>query len=102
MGTAGRGTLQPCPRTGQPNLPVILVNVDVPDPQHSASSRDRMSRLLISGCEVVVTMAAPGTELAGGSMLVEDGVIYWVGAGRPPAAAMAGADVLDGRGCVAI
>ena len=29
-------------------------------------------------------------------------MIRWVGAGVPPAAAMAGADVLDGRGCVAI
>jgi cytosine/adenosine deaminase-related metal-dependent hydrolase len=61
-----------------------------------------MSRLLISGCEVVVTMDDAGTELAGGSILVEDGVIRWVGAGVPPAAAIAGADALDGRGCVAI
>jgi cytosine/adenosine deaminase-related metal-dependent hydrolase len=61
-----------------------------------------MSRLLISGCEVVATMDDAGTELAGASILLEDGVIRWVGAGVPPAAAMAGADVLDGRGCVAI
>jgi cytosine/adenosine deaminase-related metal-dependent hydrolase len=61
-----------------------------------------MSRLLISGCEVVVSMDDAGTELAGGSILVEDGVIRWVGAGVPPAAAIAGADALDGRGCVAI
>jgi len=61
-----------------------------------------MSRLLISGCEVVATMDDAGTELAGSSILLEDGVIRWVGAGVPPAAAMAGADVLDGRGCVAI
>ena len=61
-----------------------------------------MSRLLISGCEAVVTMDDAGTEWAGGSILVEEGVIRWVGAGTPPAAGMAGADVLDGRGCVAI
>lgn len=61
-----------------------------------------MSRLLISGCEVVVTMDDAGTEWAGGSILVEEGVIRWVGAGVPPAARLAGAEVLDGRGCVAI
>jgi cytosine/adenosine deaminase-related metal-dependent hydrolase len=61
-----------------------------------------MSRLLVSGCDVVVTMDDAGTELSGGSILVEDGVIRWVGAGSPPAALAAGADVLDGRGCVAI
>lgn len=61
-----------------------------------------MSRLLISGCETVVTMDDAGTEWAGGSILVEEGVIRWVGAGVPPAARLAGAEVLDGRGCVAI
>lgn len=61
-----------------------------------------MSRLLISGCEAVVTMDDAGTELSGGSILLEGGVIRWVGVGVPPAAAMAGAEVLDGRGCVAI
>src|SRR5450759_3964634 len=61
-----------------------------------------MSRLLISGCEVVATMDDAGTELVGGSILLEDGVIRRVGAGVPPAAALAGADVLDGRGCVAV
>ena len=61
-----------------------------------------MSRLLISGCEAVATMDDAGTELVGGSILLEDGVIRWVGVGVPPAAALAGADVLDGRGCVAV
>lgn len=61
-----------------------------------------MSRLLISGCEAVVTMDDAGTEWAGGSILVEEGVIRWVGAGVPPAARLAGTEVLDGRGCVAI
>lgn len=41
-----------------------------------------------------------GTELRGGSILVEDGVISWVGTGSPPRAA--GAGVVDGRGLVAI
>jgi cytosine/adenosine deaminase-related metal-dependent hydrolase len=61
-----------------------------------------MSKVLISGCETVVTMDDAGTELSGGSILVEDGVISWVGVGAAPAAMMAGADVLDGRGCVVI
>ena len=61
-----------------------------------------MTRLLISGCETVVSMDDAGTELAGGSILIEDGVIRWVGSGAPPPAAVAGADVLDGHGCVAI
>ncbi len=61
-----------------------------------------MSRLLVSDCEAVVTMDDAGTEWARASILVEDGVIRWVGAGAPPAALVAGAEVLDGRGCVAI
>ena len=61
-----------------------------------------MSKLLISRCEAVVTMDDAGTELAGGSILVEDGAIGWVGAGDPSEDRIAGAEVLDGRGCVAI
>ena len=61
-----------------------------------------MSRLLITGCETVVTMDDAGTELSGGSILVEDGVISWVGTGSPPVGTPADAEVLDGRGCVAI
>jgi cytosine/adenosine deaminase-related metal-dependent hydrolase len=41
-----------------------------------------------------------GTEIPGGSVLVEDGVIAWVGAGEPPESA--GAERVDGRGTVAI
>ncbi len=58
-----------------------------------------MSRLLIQSCDVVVTMDDAGTELRGGSVLIEDGVISWVGMGSPPRPA--GADVVDGRGLVA-
>jgi cytosine/adenosine deaminase-related metal-dependent hydrolase len=62
-----------------------------------------VSRLLIEGCEVVVTMDDAGTELAGGSILIEDGVVAWVGSGSPPGADGAdGAERLDGRGTVAI
>jgi len=43
-----------------------------------------------------------GTELPGGSILVEDGVVRWVGVGSPPGGTPADADVVDGRGCVAI
>ncbi|MGQ0570669.1 MAG: 8-oxoguanine deaminase [Armatimonadota bacterium] len=56
--------------------------------------------LLIGSCEVVATMDDAGTEIPGGSILIEDGVITWVGAGQPPHAA--GADRVDGRGTVAL
>src|SRR5438876_11064553 len=39
-----------------------------------------------------------GTELPGGSSLVEDGVITWVGAGGPPRAGEG--EVLGGRGLI--
>lgn len=45
-----------------------------------------MSALLIEHCEVVVTMDDVQTEVSGGSILVEDGQIRWVGAGAPPGA----------------
>jgi len=61
-----------------------------------------VTRLLISGCEAVVTMDDGGTELAGGSILVEDGVVTWVGSGAPPTSLTLEAEVLDGSGCVAI
>lgn len=41
-----------------------------------------------------------GTEIPGGSLLIEDGAIAWVGSGEPPEAA--GVDRIDGRGTVAI
>lgn len=60
-----------------------------------------MSPLLVRGCEAVVTMDDAGTELAGGSILIDGGVITWAGTGAPPPAADR-AEVLDGRGCVAV
>jgi cytosine/adenosine deaminase-related metal-dependent hydrolase len=59
-----------------------------------------VSRTLIDSCEVVAVMDDAGTEIAGGSILVKDGVIAWVGAGEPPGAD--GADRIDGRGAVAL
>jgi cytosine/adenosine deaminase-related metal-dependent hydrolase len=57
-------------------------------------------RIVIDSCDVLVTMDDAGTEIAGGSLLVEDGVIAWVGHGSVPNAE--GAEVVDGRGTVAI
>ena len=57
-------------------------------------------KLLIESCEVVATMDDAGTEVIGGSILIEGGVIRWTGSGRPPEAE--GARVLDGRGQVAL
>jgi cytosine/adenosine deaminase-related metal-dependent hydrolase len=59
-----------------------------------------LTKLLIHSCEVVVTMDDAGTEIPGGSVLIEDGAIVWVGSGEPPEAS--GADRIDGRGTVAI
>lgn len=59
-----------------------------------------MSKLLIDSCDVVVTMDDAGTELPGGSVLIEDGVVTWVGAGDPPR--VPGAQVIHGRGLIAI
>ncbi len=59
-----------------------------------------MSRLFIRSCDTVVTMDDAGSELVGGSILVDEGVITWVGTGTPPR----GGDtaVVDGRGLVAV
>jgi cytosine/adenosine deaminase-related metal-dependent hydrolase len=59
-----------------------------------------VSKLLIESSDVVVTMDDPGTEIAGGSILIEDGVITWVGTGGPPGG-IDGLHVVDGRGAVA-
>lgn len=69
------------------------------DASISPRPADRASPLLIEGCEVVVTMDDDGTEIVGGSILIEDGAITWVGAGRPPTEPDRR---LDGRGTVAV
>ncbi len=65
-----------------------------------------MSRILIEACDVVVTMDDAGTEIPGGSLLIENGVITWVGQGSPPeaapGAAPGGLERVDGRGTVAL
>ncbi len=65
-----------------------------------------MTRLLLSNCLAVATMDDADTELAKASILVEDGVIRWIGTGEPPAS-VAGdgegdVEVVDASGCVAI
>ena len=59
-----------------------------------------MTKLLIDSCEVVVTMDDRGTEIPGGSILVDDGQVAWVGGGR--AVGAEGAEVMDGRGTIAL
>ena len=56
--------------------------------------------ILLDGCQVVVTMDAAGTELENGSVLIDGGVISWVGQGRPPVREQP--EVVDGRGLVAL
>src|SRR5260370_578988 len=58
-----------------------------------------MESLLIRSCEVGLTMNDAGTEVRDGSVLIEDGVISWVGTGSPPRPS--DARVIDGRGLVA-
>lgn len=59
-----------------------------------------MTTLLISSCEHVVTMDDAGTEIRGGSVLIRDGVIAWIGTGEPPDAGSVRR--VDGRGTVAL
>lgn len=56
--------------------------------------------ILLEGCRVVVTMDDAGTELHEASILIDGGVISWVGQGRPPIGEQL--DVVDGRGLVAV
>jgi cytosine/adenosine deaminase-related metal-dependent hydrolase len=64
--------------------------------------RPASDRTLIASCDVVVTMDDHGTELPSGSILIEGGVVAWVGTGEPPGPASEGARVIDGRGAVAV
>src|SRR5438445_304896 len=73
------------------------------DPRRGpAGGRTAASRLMIllDGCRVVVTMDDAGTELENASVLIDGGVIAWVGQGRPPVREQP--DVIDGRGLVAL
>jgi 8-oxoguanine deaminase len=57
-------------------------------------------KVLIDSCEVVATMNDAGVEIPSGSILIDDGTISWVGAGRPPDAD--DAVRVDGRGALAL
>ncbi|MGH2452197.1 MAG: 8-oxoguanine deaminase [bacterium] len=61
-----------------------------------------MSKILIEGCEVVVTMDDAGREIGGGSILIDGGQITWVGAGEPDPSVSRGAARVDGRGTIAL
>jgi len=57
-------------------------------------------KVLITSCDWVVTMNGTGTEIPGGSLLFDDGVITWVGTGEP--AASDGARRVNGRSTIAL
>ncbi|HEX4834874.1 MAG TPA: 8-oxoguanine deaminase [bacterium] len=59
-----------------------------------------MGRILIEGCETVVTMDDARTEIPGGSILIDGGTISGIGPGIPPRGA--GTARVDGRGTVAL
>jgi cytosine/adenosine deaminase-related metal-dependent hydrolase len=62
-----------------------------------------MSGVFLRGCDVVVTMDDAGTEIAGGAILIRDGVIAWVGREDAADAPDPGdAEVVDGAGMVAV
>ena len=56
--------------------------------------------ILLEKCRAVVTMDDAGTELEEASILIDGGVISWVGQGRPPVREQP--DTIDGRGLVAL
>ncbi|NUB46050.1 8-oxoguanine deaminase [Fertoebacter nigrum] len=58
-----------------------------------------MSEILIRGADALVTMDATRREIAGGDVLIRDGVIVAVGQGLEPAG-RGPARVIEARGCV--
>jgi cytosine/adenosine deaminase-related metal-dependent hydrolase len=60
--------------------------------------------ILIENCVTVATMDDAGTEIAGGSILMDGGVIRWVGKGTAsiPPQDLEGVQRIDGRGLVAL
>jgi cytosine/adenosine deaminase-related metal-dependent hydrolase len=56
--------------------------------------------ILIDSCTALASMDDAGTEIKGGSILIDQGAIAWVGRGRP--SLPDGADIIDGRGLVAL
>jgi cytosine/adenosine deaminase-related metal-dependent hydrolase len=58
---------------------------------------------LIRRCDVVVAMDDAGSEIEGGSILIDDGVITWVGSGEPPEGLVSdGLERIDGTGAIAL
>ncbi|MDR7418563.1 MAG: 8-oxoguanine deaminase [Armatimonadota bacterium] len=58
---------------------------------------------VIDRCDVVVTMDDAGTEISGGSLVIDGGAIAWVGAGAPPETLATGRpEHVDGCGLIAV
>jgi cytosine/adenosine deaminase-related metal-dependent hydrolase len=56
--------------------------------------------ILLESCRTVATMDDAGTELTDASILLDAGVIRWVGTGRPPLREQP--EIIDGQGLVAL
>src|SRR2546428_5773188 len=56
--------------------------------------------ILIEGCTTVAIMDDAQTEIEGGSILIDGGVIRWVGRGQPPTTEAT--ERVEGNGLVAI
>src|SRR6202171_795315 len=82
------------------SLPLHRLSKDPRRGEPGVLAAGKRNVILIDGCRVVVTMDDAGTELENGSILIDGGVISWVGQGRPPVREQP--DVIDGRGLVAL
>src|SRR3989441_4002515 len=87
---------------GAERQPLPLYRLPEDHRRGPAGGRTPASRLMIllDGCRVVVTMDDAGAELENGSILIDGGVISWVGQGRPPVREQP--DVIDGHGLIAL
>ncbi|MDQ6882938.1 MAG: 8-oxoguanine deaminase [Candidatus Dormibacteraeota bacterium] len=56
--------------------------------------------ILVESCSRIATMDDAGTEFSDGSILIDGGLITWIGTGKPPASGQVRR--IDGRGLVAI
>src|SRR2546429_4221903 len=107
-GRRGRSTRKgPRPESGhrargaeRQYLPLHRLPEDSRSSQPGGGSDARPGMILLDSCRVVVTMDDVGTELENGSLLIDGGVISWVGTGRPPVREQP--EVVDGRGLVAL
>src|SRR3990172_1861288 len=74
------------------------------DPRRRAArgrspARSARMKVLVESCDWVVIMDDAGTEISGGSILIDNGVITWIGTGLPPTERID--ERIDGRGTVA-